>query len=188
MSAPALGVGIIGFGFMGHTHTYGLINIPLFYNPAPFKVKHISVCTPVAAERAAAEGLGYYRKVVADYRELIDDPEIDVIAVSSPNRFHKEQIIAAVQAGKHLYCDKPVVASLEDADEVFAAMRACNYQGKSQVVLQYERPQLDDSDPDAKKVIKATGGEKMLSGGTISLQSESHPVEFRKVELRKLAD
>ncbi|MBX3180815.1 MAG: Gfo/Idh/MocA family oxidoreductase [Candidatus Hydrogenedentes bacterium] len=137
MSAPALGVGIIGFGFMGHTHTYGLINIPLFYNPAPFKVKHISVCTPVAAERAAAEGLGYYRKVVADYRELIDDPEIDVIAVSSPNRFHKEQLIAAIQAGKHLYCDKPVVASLEEAEEVFEAMRACNYRGKSQVVLQY---------------------------------------------------
>lgn len=53
-------------------------------------------------------------------------------------------------------------------------------------VLQYTRPQLDDKDGDAKKLIK--DGDKMLHGGTISLQSESHPVEFRKVELRVLED
>jgi hypothetical protein len=51
-------------------------------------------------------------------------------------------------------------------------------------VLQYTQPQLDEKDPNARKLIK--DGKKMLSGGTISLQSESHPVEFRKVELRKL--
>ncbi len=137
MNVPELGVGIIGFGFMGRTHTYGLVNIPLFYSPASFRVKHISLCTPVPAERDTAESLGYYRKVVDDYRQLIDDPEIQVIAVSSPNRFHKEQLIAAIQAGKHVYCDKPVVASLEDADEVFHVMRESGYRGKSQVVLQY---------------------------------------------------
>lgn len=54
------------------------------------------------------------------------------------------------------------------------------------VVLQYTGPQLDERDLDAKKLIEKQGGEKLLSGGTISLQSESHPVEFRKVELKKL--
>ena len=53
-------------------------------------------------------------------------------------------------------------------------------------VLQYTQPQLDEKDPDARKLIK--DGKKMLHGGTISLQSESHPAEFRKVELRKLQD
>ena len=137
MSVPELGVGILGSGFMGRTHTYGLTNLPLFYDPLPFRVKHTSVCTPVPAEREAASGMGYYRKVVDDYRKLIDDPEIDVITVSSPNRFHKEQLIAAIEAGKHIYCDKPVAASLEDAEEVLEAMRRTKYQGKSQVVLQY---------------------------------------------------
>ena len=51
-------------------------------------------------------------------------------------------------------------------------------------VLEYEQPQLDDSDADAKKLIK--NGQKLISGGTISLQSESHPVEFRKVEILPL--
>jgi hypothetical protein len=56
----------------------------------------------------------------------------------------------------------------------------CSYEGE--VVLEYNKPQLDDSADVGKKLIKSNGG-VMLSGGTISLQSESHPCEFRKVEL-----
>ena len=55
-----------------------------------------------------------------------------------------------------------------------------------QSVLEYTEPQLDENDADARRLI--TGGEKLLRGGTISLQSESHPVEFRKVELRNLEE
>jgi hypothetical protein len=54
-------------------------------------------------------------------------------------------------------------------------------------VLEYSEPQLDDRDAHAKELIAKAGG-KQLSGGTISLQSESHPIEFRKVELKKLAE
>jgi hypothetical protein len=53
-----------------------------------------------------------------------------------------------------------------------------------ETVIEYEKPQLDEKDADAAKLIK--NGEKMLSGGTISLQSESHPIEFRKVEIMPL--
>jgi Domain of Unknown Function (DUF1080) len=53
-----------------------------------------------------------------------------------------------------------------------------------QTVLEYEKAQLDDRDPDGRRLIK--DGDKMLQGGTISLQSESHPIEFRKVELLPL--
>ena len=56
---------------------------------------------------------------------------------------------------------------------------------EGRTVLTYSDPQLDDRDPDAQKLLKA-GGKKMLSGGSISLQSESHPVEFRNIELLKL--
>jgi len=55
-----------------------------------------------------------------------------------------------------------------------------------ETVLEYTHPQLDDTDPQARKLIRP--GHKLLHTGTISLQSESHPVEFRKVELRKLED
>lgn len=59
---------------------------------------------------------------------------------------------------------------------------------EGRVVLEYEKAQLDPSDADARRLIEQRGGEKMLDGGTISLQSESHPIEFRKVELLPLRD
>ncbi|MCA9269953.1 MAG: DUF1080 domain-containing protein, partial [Planctomycetales bacterium] len=55
-----------------------------------------------------------------------------------------------------------------------------------ETVMEYTEPQLDDADADAKKLIK--DGVVLLTGGSISLQSESHPVEFRKVELMRLED
>jgi hypothetical protein len=54
------------------------------------------------------------------------------------------------------------------------------------VVMQYSQPQLDDSDKDAQKLIK--DDQKMLSGGSISLQAESHPVEFRNIRIRELKE
>jgi len=55
-----------------------------------------------------------------------------------------------------------------------------------ETVMEYQKPQLDPNDADARMLIK--DGDKMLHGGSISLQSESHPVEFRKVELLELDD
>lgn len=55
-------------------------------------------------------------------------------------------------------------------------------------VIQYNKPQLDERDPTYAKLIELNGGDKMLSKGTISLQSEGHPVDFRKVEIMLLED
>ena len=55
-------------------------------------------------------------------------------------------------------------------------------------VIEYEKPQLDVADADGRALIKERNGDKMLQGGTISLQSESHPIEFRKVELLPLKE
>ncbi|MEE9395117.1 MAG: DUF1080 domain-containing protein [Planctomycetota bacterium] len=56
------------------------------------------------------------------------------------------------------------------------------------VVLEYEQSQLDDNDADAKKLIATRSGERRLSGGTISLQAESHPCEFRNIRLKRLSE
>ena len=57
---------------------------------------------------------------------------------------------------------------------------------EGKTVMEYTQPQLDEKDADARKLIK--DGEKILTGGSISLQAESHPLEFRKIEIRKLQD
>ncbi|NOX54472.1 MAG: DUF1080 domain-containing protein [Planctomycetes bacterium] len=65
--------------------------------------------------------------------------------------------------------------------------RLIRHKVNGETVLEYSQPQLDDRDPDARKLL-AAGAPKMLTGGTISLQSESHPIEFRKVELLVLEE
>jgi hypothetical protein len=55
-----------------------------------------------------------------------------------------------------------------------------------ELVLEYAKPQLDPRDADAKRIVEARDGELLLTGGTISLQSESHPVEFRNIRIRPL--
>jgi len=71
--------------------------------------------------------------------------------------------------------------------EVEVRGNAITHRIEGQDVLSYTDPQLDAGDGNAKKLIEG-GAPKMLTGGSISLQSESHPCEFRKVEIRKLAD
>jgi hypothetical protein len=63
---------------------------------------------------------------------------------------------------------------------------AVKHKVNGEVVLEYEKPQLDDRDRDGRDRIKAQGGEKLLKEGYISLQAESHPIEFRKVEILPL--
>lgn len=64
--------------------------------------------------------------------------------------------------------------------------RLINHKIDGQTVLSYSAPQYDDTDPHAREL--AGDGDRMISGGTISLQSESHPIEFRKVELMVLEE
>jgi hypothetical protein len=70
--------------------------------------------------------------------------------------------------------------------EVEVRPHAIKHVVEGETVLEYRDPQLDETDADARKLIQ--GGDKMLRGGYIALQAESHPTEFRKVELRKLED
>lgn len=67
------------------------------------------------------------KKLVTDYRELIEDPELDIIDVCSPNRFHAEHTIAALNAGKHVLCEKPLAPTV---DEILQMIEARDNSGK----------------------------------------------------------
>jgi predicted dehydrogenase len=116
------GVGIIGFGFMGRTHAYGHVNLPLFYDPIPCRTRLVGVATsrPETAEAARnAFGFGF---ATADWRELVARPDIHIVHVCTPNRYHKEQVLAALAAGKHVYCDKPLCRNRQEAQEIEAVL------------------------------------------------------------------
>lgn len=89
------------------------------------RVEMVAFCDLVI-ERAqeAAKNFGTSdAKVYTDYRELLEDKSIDVVHVCTPNRSHCEITVAALEAGKHVMCEKPMAASTEDAQKMMEAWR-----------------------------------------------------------------
>jgi len=130
-----LGVGMIGFGFIGKVHAYGYHNIPLYYDPPPVATRLVGVATsrPETAQKAAKQG--GFEFGTDDWRQVIARDDIDIINICTPNDLHCDQLIAAMKAGKHIYCDKPLVVTAEDAARVKKAMQG--WSGIGQMTLQY---------------------------------------------------
>jgi predicted dehydrogenase len=79
-----IGVGIIGYGFMGHIHTHGFATIPMYYWPAPVVSRRVAICgRKESGVRIAAQTLGY-EKFYTDYRDLVRDPEVQLVDVCTP--------------------------------------------------------------------------------------------------------
>lgn len=128
-------VGIVGFGFIGKVHAYGYHVMPYYYEEASrVRAKVTRVCTGHAetAERAAA--LVGAEKACTDYREITETPEIDIVHICTPNRLHREVLLSAIAHGKHIYCDKPLVATAEEADQVRRVLPG--YRGIGQMTFQ----------------------------------------------------
>lgn len=118
-----IGIGIIGFGFMGKTHTYGYKTIPLYYSNLPFKIRLVGICsrTLEAAEKAK-EMLGF-EFATNNPDDIFNSPDIDVVDICTPNIYHKDALIKAIRAGKHVYCDKPLVSSYEETAEILDSLK-----------------------------------------------------------------
>ena len=129
-----LGVGVIGFCFIGKVHTYGYTNIPLFYDPAPVTTRLVGVATSRKETAEKAHVQGCFEFGTDNWRELIDRDDIDIINICSPNSQHKDQIIAAMKAGKHIYCDKPLVVGSDAIEQIEAVIP--DYKSTFQMTLQ----------------------------------------------------
>jgi predicted dehydrogenase len=127
-------VGMVGFGFIGKVHAFGYRNLPLFYDPVPLqaRITHVATSRPETAEKAR-QILGADVAAV-DYREVTENPKIDIVHICTPNHLHKEALLSAIGHGKHIYCDKPLTATLAEAEEVEAAL--VDYQGTAQMTFQ----------------------------------------------------
>jgi predicted dehydrogenase len=108
-------VGVIGAGFMGKAHSLAYAAMPMFFWPAP-AMPHRRVIAEVNDELAqeAATRFGYDRGT-GDWRRVIDDPDIQLVDIATPNDKHPEIAIAAAEAGKHVLCEKPLARTAEEA-------------------------------------------------------------------------
>jgi len=128
-----LNVGMLGFGFMGRAHAYGYLNLPLFYDPVPLRARLHSVCTSSQDTAERARALLGFETACTDYREITENPQVDIVHICTPNKFHKEALLSAMAHGKHIYCEKPLVVDAAEADEVERALP--RYQGVAQIVF-----------------------------------------------------
>lgn len=123
MSKPSLKIGLIGSGFMGQAHADAFRRARMLYPNLP-RVPELYGLADANDElaAAAAQRLGF-SKSFGDWRKLVNDPEVDVIDITSPNHLHCEMALAAIEAGKHVYCEKPLAVTLEDAQRMAEAAR-----------------------------------------------------------------
>ena len=134
MTKPTLRIGLIGTGFMGKAHVFGYTSAPrVFELPFDLELHTVADITPEAAARAA-QTLGFAH-ATADWRTIMADPAIDLVSITAPNALHKEMSLAAIAAGKHVYCEKPLAPLAADALEMTLAAEAKGV--KTQVGFNY---------------------------------------------------
>src|SRR4051812_44844645 len=118
-----LRVGLLGTGFMGKCHALAWNAVaPTFGDVPRPRLVVLGEVSQELAERGARE-FGFER-ATTDWRALVSDPDIDVVSITTPNNFHADMAIAALEAGKHVWCEKPMATSLADAERMKAAADA----------------------------------------------------------------
>lgn len=134
MPKPKLRIGLIGTGFMGKTHVFGFASAPKVFDlPFDLELHTVADITPAAAALAASS-LGFANST-GNWQDVISNPEIDIVDITAPNALHKEIALAAIEAGKHVYCEKPLAPLASDAREMADAAEAKGV--KTQVGFNY---------------------------------------------------
>ncbi|MBP7000875.1 Gfo/Idh/MocA family oxidoreductase [Amaricoccus sp.] len=131
---PQLRIGLIGSGFMGKTHSFGFATAQRVFDLPYDLVLHTLADRDEPAATAAAAALGF-AGATGDWRALVADPDIDLVDITAPNALHREMALAAIAAGKHVYCEKPLAPRAAEAREMAEAAEAAG--ARTQVGFNY---------------------------------------------------
>lgn len=134
-AAPEIGVGMLGYAFMGKAHANALKKIPYMVYPPPAVPKLAAIAGRTETKvREAALRYGFAR-AYTDWRAMIDDPAVEVFDNAGPNDLHLEPNIAAARAGKHVISEKPLGRNAEECKAMWEAVRKARV--KHQVAFNY---------------------------------------------------
>ncbi|GGV04651.1 Gfo/Idh/MocA family protein [Streptomyces spectabilis] len=128
-----LGVGMVGYAFMGAAHSQGWRTVGRVFD-LPVEARLAAVCgRDGAAVRAAADRLGW-AAAETDWRALIARDDVDLVDVCTPGDSHAEIAVAALEAGKHVLCEKPLANTVEEAEAMVAAAERARARGQVAMV------------------------------------------------------
>ena len=136
---PTLGVGMIGYAFMGAAHSHAWRTAPRFFD-LPMSVAMRAVCGRDPAKVADAADRFGWDSTETDWSRLVDRDDVDLVDVCTPGDTHAEIAIAALDAGKHVLCEKPLANTVAEARAMAtAAERASRHGVMAMVGFTYRR-------------------------------------------------
>ncbi len=128
VSAGALRIGMVGYAFMGAAHSHAWRSAHRFFDlPLVPELTALAGRNPDAAT-AAAQRMGWL-SVETDWRRLVERDDIDLVDICTPGDTHAEIAVAALEAGKHVLCEKPLANSVDEARRMVAAAGAAAASG-----------------------------------------------------------
>lgn len=137
MSVKKINIGLIGAGFMAKAHSIAYAGMPMFFWPAPaVPVKKMIADINEEAAKEACEKFAF-ESYTTDWHDIINNPDIQVVDICTPNNAHAEIAIAAAKAGKHIICEKPLALGCEEAKAMYLAAKENNV--KTMVAFNYRK-------------------------------------------------
>lgn len=121
VNTRTVGIGLISVGWMGRAHSRAYRNVNEHYPELPVRPELVVAADVVESNRADAVELLGYRRAVADYREVLADPEVDAVSICAPNFLHHEMAVAAAEAGKPFWIEKPMGRGLAESEAIAQA-------------------------------------------------------------------
>src|SRR3954449_392378 len=144
-----IGIGLVGYKFMGRAHSNAYRQVAHFFDVDP-QPRMVAICgRDESGVKEAAETLGW-EGYETDYHALVQRPDIQLVDVSTPGDTHKDVVLAALAAGKHVICEKPLANNLAEAREMLEAARnagtvaVVNYNYRRVPAVQFAKKLVDD--------------------------------------------
>lgn len=120
--APEIGVGMLGYAFMGKAHTNAYKTLPYMMYP-PVAIPRLVAISGRNEEAVSEAARRYgYEKYYTDWREMLADDDVQLFDNGGPNNMHAEPSIVAAEAGKHIFCEKPLARTAEEAKGMLDAV------------------------------------------------------------------
>jgi predicted dehydrogenase len=122
-------VAVAGFGWMGRVHTQAYARLPHHFPQLSLRPELVAVADEAPGRAAEAAARYGFATATADWRDLAGDPRVEAVSIAAPNFLHREIGVGLAAAGKHIWIEKPVGLTADDARAVAAAVRAAGVQG-----------------------------------------------------------
>ena len=144
-----VGLGVIGFGWMGQAHSRSYLRIPTLFPERTYDPGLVIVSDKVQQRvDDAVESFGF-REGTSNWHDVIDHPDVDVVCICAPNMLHEQLAIAAAEAGKHVFCEKPVggtpaqTVRMEAATRKAGVITGVGYNYRWAPLVQYAKQLID---------------------------------------------